>query len=225
VLIALQGPRAPDVLRAAGGSSELLSLARMGVARGRVGEFDVLAARTGYTAEDGFELFVPDASGPELWNTLMAAGSDVQVAPVGLGARDTLRLEGALRLYGNDIDETTDPWEAGLGWVVKLDGREFLGKAALVERKQRGLTRQLVGIEMVGRGIARHGYPVVDPVATGNVIGHVTSGSPSPTLSKNIGLAYVPVGRGSVGATVAVDIRGKAIEARVVSLPFYKRQA
>jgi aminomethyltransferase len=202
-----------------------LSLARFGVARGRVGTLDVLAARTGYTGEDGFELFVPNARGVELWQLLMSAGAGVQIAAVGLGARDTLRLEPALRLYGNDIDETTDPWEAGLSWVVKLEGREFLGKSALVARKQQGLTRKLVGIEMVGRGIARHGYPVVDAVATGVSIGQVTSGSPSPTTGKNVALAYVPVSHAALGQSLAIDIRGKAIEAKVVALPFYRRQS
>jgi aminomethyltransferase len=223
VLIALQGPKAMEVLAAAGASPELLALPRFGVARGKVGSLPVLVARTGYTAEDGCELFVPNAQGPELWNTLMAAGKDLGISPVGLGARDTLRLEGALRLYGNDMDESKDPWESGLGWTVKLEGREFLGKAALVERKQRGTGQKLVGIEMVGRGIARHGYPVVDPLATGNVIGQVTSGSPAPTLGRNVGLAYVPTERSAVGTALAVEIRGKAIEAKVVPLPFYKR--
>jgi aminomethyltransferase len=223
VLIALQGPKAPEVLGEAGGSANLLSLPRFGVARGKVGSFDLLVARTGYTGEDGFELFVPNAQGVEVWNRLLAAGKKVDLQPVGLGARDTLRLEAALRLYGNDMDETTDPWETGLGWTVKLEGREFLGRSALVERKQRGSSKKLVGIEMVGRGIARHGYPVVDPAATGNVIGQVTSGSPAPSLGRNVGLAFVPTERSAIGTSLAVDIRGKAIEAKVVPLPFYKR--
>ncbi|MFT3922012.1 MAG: glycine cleavage system aminomethyltransferase GcvT [Myxococcales bacterium] len=223
VLIALQGPRAPEVLAEAGGSPELLALPRFGVARGKVGPHELLVARTGYTGEDGFELFVPNAQGVEVWERLLAAGKKVEIHPVGLGARDTLRLEAALRLYGNDMDETTDPWETGLGWTVKLEGREFLGRSALVERKQRGTGKKLVGIEMVGRGIARHGYPVVDPTATGNVIGQVTSGSPGPSLGRNVGLAFVPTERSAVGSTVAIDIRGKAIEAKVVPLPFYKR--
>ncbi len=223
VLLALQGPKAPEVLAQAGGSPELLSLPRFGVARGKVGPFEPLVARTGYTGEDGFELFLPSAQGVALWDRLLEAGKDVGIQPVGLGARDTLRLEAALRLYGNDLDETTDPWETGLGWTVKLEGREFLGRSALVERKQRGPSRKLVGIEMVGRGIARHGYPVVDPASTGIVIGQVTSGSPAPSLGRNIGLAFVPPERAAVGSQLAVDIRGKAIEAKVVPLPFYKR--
>lgn len=223
VLLALQGPKAAEILAAAGGNPELLALPRFGVARGAVGPHSVLVARTGYTGEDGFELFVANDEGKALWNRVMEAGSSFGISPVGLGARDTLRLEAALRLYGNDIDETTDPWEAGLGWTVKLNTGDFLGKTALEQRKQRGLTRKLVGIEMVGRGIARHGYTVVDPAATGNVIGQVTSGSPGPSLGRNVGLAYVPVEFAAVGTALAIDIRGKAIEAKVVALPFYKR--
>jgi len=221
-LIALQGPRARDVLRAAQASPELLDLPRFGVGRGSLGGLAVLAARTGYTGEDGFELFVPNTEAVRLWTTLLTAGAPHNVLPVGLGARDTLRLEAALRLYGNDIDETTDPWEAGLGWVVKPDGRDFVGRSALLERKQRGSARKLVGLEMIGRGIARHGYEVVADAASGDTIGQVTSGSPSPTLGKNIALAYVPSARSALGETVFVSIRGKAVEARVVKLPFYR---
>jgi len=220
-LLALQGPKASDVMASAGATAPLLALPRFGVGSGQVAGIDVLVARTGYTGEDGFELFVPNAHAPALWNALLEKGASVGIQPIGLGARDTLRLEAALRLYGNDIDETTDPWEAGLGWTVKLEGREFLGKAALVEKKARGLTRKLVGLEMTGRGIARHDYPVVD--AAGAVIGKVTSGSPGPTVGKNVGMAYVPIAASELGHQILVDVRGKAIEARVVALPFYKR--
>ena len=220
-LLALQGPQSEQVMRAAGASANLLELPRFGIARGEVAGFSVLAARTGYTGEGGFELFVPNAQAAALWNALIEAGKPQGLLPVGLGARDTLRLEAGLRLYGNDIDETTDPWEAGLGWTVKLEGREFLGKRALVERKQRGLTRKLVGFEMVERGIARHGYPVVDE--RGAKIGDVTSGSPCPSLGKNLGLAYVPIAQSSEGTPLLVEIRGKAVEAKVVPLPFYKQ--
>ncbi|MET0339569.1 MAG: glycine cleavage system aminomethyltransferase GcvT [Polyangiales bacterium] len=222
-LLALQGPRALDVLRDAGASANLLTLPRFGVAQGTVGAIAVLVARTGYTGEDGVELFVPNADAPALWERLLEAGTAHGLSPVGLGARDTLRLEAALRLYGNDIDETTDPWEAGLGWTVKLDGRAFQGRDALVARKARGLARQLVGLEMVGRGTARHDYAVVSDTATGNVIGRVTSGAPSPTLGKSVALAYVPSTHAALGTTLFVDVRGKPIEARVVKLPFYKR--
>lgn len=220
-LLALQGPKAADVMKAAKATAALTELERFGVGAGQVAGIDVLVARTGYTGEDGFELFVKNEEATALWNALLSAGKDVGIQPIGLGARDTLRLEAALRLYGNDIDETTDPLEAGLAWTVKTEGREFLGKAALLERKARGLSRKLVGLEMVGRGIARHDYPVVD--AAGQVIGKVTSGSPGPTVGKNVGLAYVPVACSQLGSQILVDIRGKAIEARVVALPFYKR--
>ncbi len=222
-LIALQGPRAADVLRAAQASDQLLALPRFGVTRGQVGSLALLAARTGYTGEDGFELFVPNADAPALWARLLETGSAHGIQPIGLGARDTLRLEAALRLYGNDIDETTDPWEAGLGWTVKLAGREFVGSNALRERKARGSARKLVGLEMVGRGIARHGYEVVSGEASGQAIGQVTSGSPSPTLGKNIALAYVPTERAALDTPLFVNVRGKAIAARVVALPFYRR--
>ncbi|MDB4990500.1 MAG: Aminomethyltransferase, partial [Myxococcaceae bacterium] len=222
-LLALQGPRALEVLRAAKASAELLALPRFGVVTGSVSGLPVLAARTGYTGEDGVELFVGNGDAARLWTTLLAAGQSFGIQPIGLGARDTLRLEAALRLYGNDIDETTDPWEAGLGWVVKLDGREFVGRAALVERKQRGISRKLVGLEVIGRGIARHGYDVVAQAASGDPIGQVTSGSPSPTLGKNIALAYVPVALSTVHSTLFVRIRDKPVEARVVALPFYRR--
>jgi aminomethyltransferase len=224
-LIALQGPRAPDVLRAADAGLELVQLPRFGVASGEVAGLKVLVARTGYTGEDGFELFVPNAQAQDLWSRLLHAGAAFGVQPIGLGARDTLRLEAALRLYGNDIDETTDPWEAGLGWTVKLDGRTFVGSSALAERKRRGNARKLVGLDMIGRGIARHGYEVVADAASGQLIGHVTSGSPAPTLGKNIALAYVPTARANVGEAVFVNIRGKPVEARIVALPFYRRPA
>jgi aminomethyltransferase len=220
-LLALQGPASEQVMRAAGASANLLELPRFGIARGQVAGFSVLVARTGYTGEWGFELFVPNAEAAALWNALIEAGKPQGLLPIGLGARDTLRLEAGLRLYGNDIDETTDPWEAGLGWTVKLEGREFLGKRALVERKQRGLSRKLVGFEMVERGIARHGYPVVND--GGAKIGDVTSGSPCPTLGKNLGLAYVPIAQSEPSSRLLVEIRGKAVEAKVVPLPFYKR--
>jgi aminomethyltransferase len=219
-LLALQGPRAVEVLRALHAPSQLGELARFGVARANLRGVSLLVARTGYTGEDGFELFVGAAQAAQLWSLLLEVGHALELQPIGLGARDTLRLEAALRLYGNDIDETTDPWEAGLGWTVKLEGRTFLGSEALRERKDRGLSRKLVGLEMVGRGIARHGYPVVEQ---GQQIGVVTSGSPCPTLGKNLGLAYVPIAQAGLGGPVSVEVRGKAVEAKVVPLPFYKR--
>jgi aminomethyltransferase len=151
----------------------------------------------------------------------MAAGKEHGIEPVGLGARDTLRLEARLSLYGNDIDDTTDPLEAGLGWVVKLEGRTFLGSDVLQSRKAAGPSRKLVGFEMRGRGIARHGYPLLS--AAEKPVGVCTSGSPSPTLGTSIGLGYLPVELTAVGTEFKVDCRGKPIDAVVVRTPFYKR--
>ena len=219
-LLALQGPRAERVLRAVAGDDALPSLRPFHLARGRVAGVECLVARTGYTGEDGFELFCATDDAARLWRALLEAGEPEGIAPAGLGARDTLRLEARLSLYGNDIDETTDPFEAGLGWVVKLDTGPFVGRDALARIKARGLSRKLVGFEMVGRGIARHGYPIL---AGDEVVGQVTSGSPSPTLGKNIGLGYVAPGCAKVGTPLDIDVRGKRVEAVVVKTPFYKR--
>ena len=195
--------------------------------RTRIGGVECIAARTGYTGEDGFELFCANDGAAPLWRALEAAGErlGVPATPCGLGARDTLRLECRLSLYGNEIDETTNPLEAGLGWVVKLDKPKFLGKEALVRIKAAGLTRKLVGFEVTGRGIARHGYPLES--ADGRVIGVCTSGSPGPTVGKNIGLGYVPataeLDLSKIGSPLVVDCRGRRAEAVVVKTPFYKR--
>ncbi len=221
-LIALQGPRAAEVLGAAGGGDALTGLAPFRIADGTVGGIACSVARTGYTGEDGFELFCAWGDAPALWRALLAAGEPFGIAPAGLGARDTLRLEARLHLYGNDMDETTTPFEAGLAWVVKLDKGDFLGRGALLAAKGKGLDRKLVGFEMTGRGIARHGYPIVD--GAGNEVGVVTSGSPAPTLGKNIGLGYVPVAMSEIGSEIGILIRGKVIDAVIVKTPFYKRQ-
>jgi aminomethyltransferase len=168
------------------------------------------------------ELFCAWGDAVALWDALLAAGSDAGIEPIGLGARDTLRLDARLSLYGNEIDETTNPLEAGLGWVVKLDKPDFRGKAALVAIKERGLSRTLVGFEMTGRGIARHGYPLCD--SQGKEFGQCTSGGPSPTLGKSIGLGYVPLASSAIGSELLVDCRGKKIPARIVKTPFYKRK-
>ncbi len=179
---------------------------------------DVIISRTGYTGEDGFELYAPAEHGPALWDAIMAAGEGM-VTPIGLGARDTLRLEMKYALYGNDIDETTSPLEAGLGWVVKLDKPDFIGKKALVDQKAGGIPRRLVAFRMNGKGApARPGYPVLD--AEGEPIGHVTSGTRSPTLGVNIGLAYVPTGHHKIGSPLLVKIRDKMAEATIVKPPF-----
>jgi aminomethyltransferase len=222
-LLALQGPKALEVLAAA--EPKLSGLAQK-LGRFRLGSFEVSGrrvtiARTGYTGEDGVELFCAWTEAPALWRALLEAGKAFGIEPVGLGARDTLRLEARLSLYGNDIDETTNPLEAGLGWTVKLDKPGFAGKAALEKVKRDGTRRRLVGFEMTGRGIARHGYPLLDPA--GKPIGVCTSGAPSPTLGKNIGLGYVPEALSAIGSEFLVDCRGKQVGAKVVKTPFYAR--
>jgi aminomethyltransferase len=221
-LIALQGPKAMKVLELAGDVANVLQLPAFGFADARILNVDVTIARTGYTGEDGVEIFCPWNDAPRIWEGLMQLGQPHGIKPCGLGARDTLRLECKMALYGNEIDETTNPLEAGLGWAVKLDKGDFVGREVLARVKQQGVTRKLVGLEVTGRGIARHGYPVKDADG-GNVIGQVTSGSPSPTLNKNIALAYVPNAQSAIGTKIWVDCRGKDVEAVVVKTPFYKR--
>jgi len=219
-LLALQGPSAATILRDAGARSAVTDLASFRVRRAEVAGVEVWVARTGYTGEDGFELFCASEDAVALWRALLSAGEPHGVEPVGLGARDTLRLEARLALYGNDIDESTNPFEAGLGWVVKLDRHDFVGRAALRAIKEAGLDRRLVGFEMTGRGIARHGYPII---ADGKPVGTVTSGSPGPTVGKNIGLGYVPKALARIGTALGIEIRGKVVDAVVVRTPFYKR--
>lgn len=219
-LLALQGPSAVAVMKDLGAPKTVLELPTFHVTRAAVAGVELWAARTGYTGEDGFELFCASEDAVTLWNALLEAGQPHGLQPVGLGARDTLRLEARLMLYGNDITEETHPLEAGLGWVVKLDAGDFIGREALRGVKAAGLDRKLVGFEMTGRGIARHGYPIV---ADGVPVGEVTSGSPGPTVGRNIGLGYVPLALGKAGTTLGIEIRGKVVDAVVVTTPFYKR--
>lgn len=219
-LLALQGPNAHAIMAELGAPEALLGLRTFGVARATVAGVDLWAARTGYTGEDGFELFCANEDAAALWRAILAAGEAHGIQAVGLGARDTLRLEARLMLYGNDIDEQTHPFEAGLGWVVKLEAGDFIGRDALRKIKAEGFDRKLVGFEMTGRGIARHGYPIV---ADGERVGEVTSGSPGPTVGRNIGLGYVPKALSEVGTALGIEIRGKQVGAVVVTTPFYKR--
>lgn len=223
VLLALQGPRALAILDRAGCSLAPTAqhLGTFRFAQATVGGQAVTVARTGYTGEDGVELFAAPTAAAPLWDGLLEAGRDEGLVPVGLGARDTLRLEARLSLYGNELDETTNPLEAGLGWCVKLDKQDFLGKRALVDVQERGVTRKLVGFEVLGRGVARHGYPLLSP--EGRTVGTCTSGGPAPTLGKNIGLGYLPPEMAEVGTPLRVDCRGKLVDAVVVKTPFYKR--
>ncbi|MCA9580836.1 MAG: glycine cleavage system aminomethyltransferase GcvT [Myxococcales bacterium] len=220
-LIALQGPKAFEILGRADAPSAILELGPFRLTGGKIFGVDVTVARTGYTGEDGVELFCANDDAASLWRGLLEAGQPLGLVPAGLGARDTLRLEACLSLYGNEIDETTNPIEAGLGWVVKLKKGDFLGREALERVKAEGPTRKLVGFEMTGRGIARHGYPIVHE---DKAIGTVTSGSPAPSLGKNVGLGYVPIHLSEKGTPLGIEIRGKTIEAVVAPTPFYKRK-
>jgi len=219
-LLALQGPKAVAVMKDLDAPPEVLDLPYFHVIRSSLAGAELWVARTGYTGEDGFELFCASEDAVRLWRALLETGASHGLEPAGLGARDTLRLEARLALYGNDISEQTHPFEAGLGWVVKLDAGDFIGRDALRATKAAGLERKLVGFEMTGRGIARHGYPIV---ADGKQVGEVTSGSPGPTVGRNIGLGYVPLALAKVGTGLGIEIRGKVVDAVVVSTPFYKR--
>jgi aminomethyltransferase len=218
--LALQGPLAAQVLQRLTGVV-LSTLKPFRFAGGQVAGVECLVARTGYTGEDGFELFCPSAEGPKLWDALLEAGRPERLQPCGLGARDSLRLEMAYRLYGQDMDDGTTPLEAGLGWVVKLDKGDFVGREAMLRQKEQGLSRKLVGFVLTEAGIARHGYPVLQE---GRKVGEVTSGTRSPSLQIPIGLAYVPPALAAEGSTFAVEIRGRAAAAKVVKTPFYVRK-
>jgi aminomethyltransferase len=221
--IAIQGPKGANLLQKLS-DANLSSVKFYWVTRGALcGLQDTLIARTGYTGEDGFEIYVPadQATSERVWNEILEAGKEFGVVPCGLGARNTLRLESSLALYGHEISDTINVWEAGLDRFCKMEKPDFIGRAALAGAKAAGLKRTLVGVEMVERGIARDQYKVLDD--GGREIGYVTSGSPAPFLKKNIALAYVPPRFASVGSTVRVEIRGQGVEAQVVPTPFYKR--
>jgi aminomethyltransferase len=221
--LAIQGPKAVDLLQKLT-DANLAAVKFYWVTRGMVcGLKNILIARTGYTAEDGFEIYVPsdELTSARVWKEVLEAGKEYGAVACGLGARNTLRLEGKLPLYGHEISDTITVWEAGLDRFIKMEKPEFIGKAALEKVKAEGLKRTLVGLEMVERGIARDGYKVLDE--PGAEIGYVTSGSPAPFLKKNIALAYVPPNHAEVGSTLKVEIRGQGVKAQVVAMPFYKR--
>ncbi len=221
-LCAVQGPRSLDVVGSLT-SVDLATIRYYGIEDGAVAGIPALIARTGYTGEDGFELFVETGRAVELWDALKTAGDPYGMRPVGLGARDTLRLEAGMPLYGNELDPTVTPYEAGMGRVVKLAKEEdFVGRAALEGVARTGPSRKLVGLVVRGRGIARHGYPVL---AGDRRTGVVTSGAPSPTLGVPIAMAYVAPGDAEPGTMLAVEIRDSPVEAEVVALPFYRRAA
>ena len=221
--IAIQGPSGVDVLQKLT-DVHLAAVKFYWVTHGTVcGLPDTLIARTGYTGEDGFEIYVPsdEATSATVWNKVLEAGKDFGIVACGLGARNTLRLESKLPLYGHEISDTINVWEAGLDRFCKLEKADFIGRGALEEAKAEGVNRTLVGLEMTERGIARDGYKVLDDA--GREIGYVTSGSYAPFLKKNIALAYVPPNFSTIGSTVRVEIRGQGVKAQIVQTPFYKR--
>jgi aminomethyltransferase len=222
-LIAFQGPKAEGAL-AGLTNADLAGLRSFCfLPDQKVAGKPAWIARTGYTGEDGFEIFCSPADAPALWDVLVETALAAGGKPVGLGARDTLRLEARLSLYGNDLSDTTTPLEAGLGWVVKFDAGDFIGREALLLQREAGLARKLVGFEMRDRGIARHGYAISD-VKSGALLGEVTSGTVGPTIGKNIGMGYVPVSHAQPGTRIVIDCRGKPAQAEVVKGPFYRRQ-
>jgi aminomethyltransferase len=221
--IAVQGPKAVNLVQKLT-DADLSAVKFYWITRGALcGLENILMGRTGYTAEDGFEVYIPPDEGTSarVWNELLAAGKEFGVVPCGLGARNTLRLEGKLPLYGHEISDTINVWEAGLDRFCKMDKPEFIGKQALEKAHGEGIKRTLVGLEMIERGIARDGYKVLDDA--GREIGYVTSGSPAPFLKKNIALAYVPLVQAAIGTAVRVEIRGQGVKAQVIPTPFYKR--
>jgi glycine cleavage system T protein (aminomethyltransferase) len=222
-LLAIQGPRAAAILRSLT-DVDLESLRYYAMTEGTVAGVAAQVARTGYTGEDGFELFVDWAAAPGLWDALLAAGREEGLIPAGLGARDTLRLEAGMPLYGNELGLDTDPYQAGLGRVVKLAKEgDFVGRSALERIAAAGPTRQLVGLEVRGRGIARHGYPVFAADGDAAATGSITSGTLSPTLGRAIAMGYVAPAHASPGTMLAVGIREAHVPAEVVALPFYRR--
>jgi aminomethyltransferase len=221
--IAIQGPKGVNLLQKLT-DANLSAVKFYWVTRGTVcGLKNILIARTGYTAEDGFEIYVPadESTSAMVWNKVLEAGKEFGVVPCGLGSRNTLRLEGNLSLYGHEISDTINVWEAGLDRFCKMEKPDFIGRAALEKAKSAGLKRTLVGLEMIERGIARDGYKVLDD--SSREIGYVTSGSHAPFLKKNIALAYMPPEFASVGSIVKVEIRGQGVKAQVVPAPFYRR--
>ncbi|MCG3194132.1 MAG: glycine cleavage system aminomethyltransferase GcvT [Thermoanaerobaculia bacterium] len=217
--IALQGPRSQEILQSLT-KADLPAIGYYAFTITEVAGVSGIVSRTGYTGEDGFEVYCAPEGAVTVWDAILEAGKPFGIALAGLGARDTLRLEAKMALYGNDIDDTVTPWEADLGWIVKMKKGDFIGRAALEAQKAAGVPRKLAGFAVVGRGIARHGYPVRFP---DGATGVVTSGTQPPTVGKAIGLALVPADRTAVGTEFEIEIRGKGVAAVVVPTPFYKR--
>jgi len=219
-LLALQGPKAASILQPLT-AAPLAEVQYYHFTRGEVAGHAAIVSRTGYTGEDGFELYVAPEAASALWDALLAAGAPEGLVPAGLGARDTLRLEAGMALYGHEIDRSTTPWDAGLDWIVKLDKGEFIGRRALVAARAEGPRRRLVGFEVEGRGIAREGHAIH---AGGRQVGAVTSGTFSPTFERALGMGYVESAHAEPGTPLEIDVRGKRVAARVAPIPFYKRR-
>jgi aminomethyltransferase len=219
-LLAIQGPKAAEAMQ----SLTSIDLTNMGYYTFQIGEFagknDVIVSATGYTGSGGFEIYFKNEDAEYIWNKVFEAGAPFGIKPIGLAARDTLRLEMGFCLYGNDINDTTSPLEAGLGWITKFD-KEFTNSENLKKQKEAGVSRKLVGFEMVDRGIPRHDYEIAD--ANGNVVGIVTSGTQSPSLGIAIGMGYVPTALATLDSEIYIRIRNKDVKAKVVKMPFYKK--
>ncbi|MBL7913445.1 MAG: glycine cleavage system aminomethyltransferase GcvT [Bacteroidia bacterium] len=219
-LLAVQGPDAVKALQSLT-DVDLASIEYYNFVKGTfAGKSNILISATGYTGAGGFEIYFENEHAQHIWNEVFKSGAPYGIKPAGLGCRDTLRLEMGFCLYGNDIDDTTSPIEAGLGWITKFT-KEFTNSAALKKQKEDGVTRKLVAFEMIDRGIPRHGYPIQD--ANGNVIGEVTSGTQSPSLQKAIGMGYVTTANSKEGSEIYINVRDKGLKASVVKLPFYKK--
>jgi aminomethyltransferase len=217
--LAIQGPRAQATLQKLT-TADLSAIRYYHFIDGLISGIGGRIARTGYTGEDGFEIYFAPEHSDRIWNAILDAGQQYGIKPCGLGARNTLRLEAGMALYGHEIHASITPFEAGLGWIVKLDKGEFIGRAALVRQADQGITRKLIGFEMTGRGIGRDDYEVL---IDGEPAGWVTSGGPSPTLKKNIGMCYLPVDRAKAGQSIQIVIRGQPVDAVTIAMPFYRR--
>ena len=217
--LAIQGPKALATLEKLT-KTDLAPIRYYHFVDGKVSVAAARIARTGYTGEDGFEIYIAPEHAERIWNEILSAGQEFGIKPCGLGARNTLRLEAKMALYGHEIHASITPYEADLGWIVRMDKGDFIGRAALAKQKEQGITRKLVGFEMTGRGIGRDGYEIH---LEGAAAGWVTSGGPSPTLNKNIGLCYLPTDQAKLGRRIQIMIRNQPVEAITVATPFYKR--
>lgn len=219
-LLAVQGPKAMDALQKLT-DINLADMPYYHFAKGKfAGKDNIVISNTGYTGAGGFEIYFDNEVANEMWNAIFEAGEEFGIKPIGLGARDTLRLEMGFCLYGNDIDDTTSPIEAGLGWITKFN-KDFIDKQLMLDQKEKGVSRKLVGFEMIDRGIPRHDYEIVD--AASNVIGKVTSGTQAPTLQKGIGMGYVKPEFSKAGSEIFIKVRDKSLKAQVVKIPFLKK--